>query len=207
MGKAMRQMLDMTRRSDRAAGEACQGSGLDETAPPPRVPNDTGPGLLDAVLARENLQRALKQVRANKGAAGVDGLDIDQTARMLREAWPDIRDRLLKGTYRPMPVRRVMIPKPGGGERELGIPTVLDRLIQQALLQVLQPILDPTFSQHSYGFRPEGRAKSLSRPTNLSTVISIKSWPHFRTGCTTHIDVWQARRCGPVRRPKLWDLM
>jgi Group II intron, maturase-specific domain/Reverse transcriptase (RNA-dependent DNA polymerase) len=94
-------------------------------------------------------------VRANKGAAGVDGLDIDQTAEHLRTAWPAIREQLLSGTYRPSPVRRVTIPKPdGGGERELGIPTVTDRLIPQALLQVLQPILDPTFSEHSYGFRP-----------------------------------------------------
>ncbi|HEY1299854.1 MAG TPA: group II intron reverse transcriptase/maturase [Stellaceae bacterium] len=111
-----------------------------------------------AVLARENLQQAWKRVRSNKGAAGVDGLDIDQTAAHLRTAWPVIRDRVLSGTYRPMPVRRVMIPKPGGGERELGIPTVTDRLIQQALLQVLQPILDPSFSEHSYGFRPGRRA-------------------------------------------------
>jgi len=111
-----------------------------------------------AVLARENLQRAWKRVKANKGAAGVDGLDIDQTAEHLRTAWPIIRDQLLSGTYRPRPVRRVTIPKPDGGERELGIPTVTDRLIQQALLQVLQPILDPTFSRHSYGFRPGRRA-------------------------------------------------
>jgi RNA-directed DNA polymerase len=107
-----------------------------------------------AALARENLQQAWKRVRANKGAAGIDGLDIDQTAVHLRTAWPVIREQLLSGTYRPMPVRRVTIPKPDGGERELGIPTVTDRLIQQALLQVLQPILDPTFSKHSYGFRP-----------------------------------------------------
>jgi RNA-directed DNA polymerase len=111
-----------------------------------------------AALARENLQRAWKRVRANKGAAGADGLDIDRTAAHLRTAWPIIREQLLSGTYRPMPVRRVAIPKPEGGERELGIPTVTDRLIQQALLQVLQPILDPTFSQHSYGFRPGRRA-------------------------------------------------
>lgn len=114
--------------------------------------------MLEATLTRENLQRALKRVRANKGAAGVDGLDIDQTARHLVTAWPEIRERVLSGTYRPSPVRRVTIPKPDGGERELGIPTVTDRLIQQALLQVLQPILDPTFSEHSYGFRPGRRA-------------------------------------------------
>jgi RNA-directed DNA polymerase len=96
----------------------------------------------------------MKRVRANKGAAGVDGLDIDQTAALLRTAWPGIREQLVQGTYRPSPVRRVTIPKPEGGERELGIPTVTDRLIQQALLQVLQPLLDPGFSEHSYGFRP-----------------------------------------------------
>jgi len=150
----MRQKPETTGRSEGAAGEARQGSGLDEAKLPPRDPNDTGPGLLAAVLTRENLLRAMKRVRANKGAAGVDGLDIDQTATMLKTHWPVIRDSLLTGTYRPQPVRRVMIPKPGGGERELGIPTVLDRLIQQAPLQVLQPILDPTFSRHSYGFRP-----------------------------------------------------
>ncbi|WP_261324939.1 reverse transcriptase domain-containing protein [Rhizobium leguminosarum] len=154
MSKAMRQMPEVSGRLERQAGEARLNCDLDEAAPPPRIGNDTGAGLLDAALRRENLQRALKQVRANKGAAGADGLDIDQTAAMLCTAWPAIRDSLREGTYRPQPVRRVMIPKPGGGERELGIPTVLDRLIQQALLQVLQPILHPTFSQHSYGFRP-----------------------------------------------------
>ena len=150
----MRQTPEISGRQEKEAGEARPSPRLDEAAPPPWTRNDTGPGLLQAVLARENLLRALKQVRANKGAAGVDGLDIDQTVSMLRTEWPVIRESLLKGTYRPQPVRRVMIPKPGGGERELGIPTVLDRLIQQAVLQVLQPILDPTFSRHSYGFRP-----------------------------------------------------
>lgn len=111
-----------------------------------------------AMLTRQNLQLAWKRVKANKGAAGVDGLDIEQTAQTLRTRWPDIRQALLQGRYRPSPVRKVMIPKPDGTQRELGIPTVTDRLIQQALLQVLQPLIDPTFSEHSYGFRPGRRA-------------------------------------------------
>jgi group II intron reverse transcriptase/maturase len=109
---------------------------------------------LERAFARENLKRAWKRVRANKGAAGVDGLGIEQTAEHLLTQWPVISEQLLSGVYRPSPVRRVVIPKPDGGDRELGIPTVTDRLIQQALLQVLQPLLDPTFSEHSYGFRP-----------------------------------------------------
>ncbi|OAI73654.1 DNA polymerase, partial [Ralstonia solanacearum] len=131
-----------------------RGPACDEACGPRHESESTGSALLAAALTRENLKRAFKRVRANKGAAGVDGLDIDQTAHHLATAWPGIREQLLKGTYRPSPVRRVMIPKPDGGERELGIPTVTDRLIQQTLLQVLQPILDPTFSEHSYGFRP-----------------------------------------------------
>lgn len=97
-------------------------------------------------------------MKANKGAAGVDGLDIEQTAQVIRTSWSDIRQALLAGTYRPRPVRKVMIPKPDGSQRELGIPTVLDRLIQQALLQVLQPLIDPSFSEHSHGFSPGRRA-------------------------------------------------
>jgi group II intron reverse transcriptase/maturase len=131
----------------------------DETRLPRQEAEGAGQGLLMQVLARENMQRAWKRVKANKGAAGVDGLDIAQTGRFLKHAWPDIRRRLMDGTYRPMPVRRVGIPKPDGSERELGIPTVTDRLIQQALLQVLQPLIDPTFSEHSYGFRPGRRAR------------------------------------------------
>lgn len=115
-------------------------------------------GLLEAALTRQNLQEAWKRVKANKGAAGVDGLNIEQTAQVLRTSWPDICQALLAGRYRPSPVRKVMIPKPDGSQRELGIPTVTDRLIQQALLQVLQPLIDPTFSDHSHGFRPGRRA-------------------------------------------------
>ena len=105
------------------------------------------------------MQRAWKRVKANKGAAGIDGLDIARTKEYLTHAWPDIRRRLMDGTYKPQAVRRVGIPKPDGSGRELGIPTVTDRLIQQALLQVLQPLIDPTFSEHSYGFRPGRRAR------------------------------------------------
>jgi RNA-directed DNA polymerase len=97
---------------------------------------------------------AWKRVKANKGSAGVDGLTIEQTVEHLKTHWPRIRQEILSGVYRPQAVRRVEIPKPTGGTRELGIPTVTDRLIQQALLQVLQPLIDPTFSEFSYGFRP-----------------------------------------------------
>ena len=101
---------------------------------------------------------AWKRVKANRGSAGVDGGTIAETAADLKTHWPRIREELLNGRYRPAPVRRVQIPKPDGGVRELGIPTVTDRLIQQALLQVLQRRIDPSFSEHSYGFRPGRRA-------------------------------------------------
>lgn len=140
-------------------GEASSKAARDETRPTRQEPEDAGRGLLAQALARENMQRAWKRVKANKGAAGVDGLDIDQTREHLKHAWPEIRRRLIDGSYKPQPVRRVGIPKPDGSERELGIPTVTDRLIQQALLQVLQPLIDPTFSEHSYGFRPGRRAR------------------------------------------------
>jgi RNA-directed DNA polymerase len=110
--------------------------------------------LMEEVCDRENLEIAWKRVRENKGSPGVDGLTIDDTVDYLRAHWPTIRDQLLGGTYQPQPVKRVEIPKPDGGIRKLGVPCVVDRLIQQALLQVLQKRWDPTFSEHSYGFRP-----------------------------------------------------
>jgi RNA-directed DNA polymerase len=109
---------------------------------------------MERVLERGNLFRALRQVRRNGGSPGIDGMRVDALGDYLKQRWPEIRHRLLEGTYRPQPVRRVEIPKPGGGMRPLGIPTVLDRLIQQALLQVLQADWDESFSEHSYGFRP-----------------------------------------------------
>ncbi len=110
--------------------------------------------LMEEVCDRSNLEKAWKRVRGNKGSPGVDGLTIDDTATYLREHWPTIRAQLLTGTYTPQPVKRVDIPKPAGGVRRLGVPCVVDRLIQQALLQVLQEQWDPTFSEYSYGFRP-----------------------------------------------------
>ncbi|MDS0797393.1 group II intron reverse transcriptase/maturase [Burkholderia pseudomultivorans] len=156
--QARRQMPARAGRAVAARGEAAREAVSDEACGSRHETRDTGSALLEAALTRENLRQAFRRVRANKGAPGVDGLDIDQTARHLVTAWPAIREQLLRGAYRPMPVRRVTIPKPDGGERELGIPTVTDRLIQQALLQVLQPVLEPTFSEHSYGFRPGRRA-------------------------------------------------
>ena len=159
MQKAQRQMPANAGREAVGQGEAMLDAFSDEAFCPRHATGGTGSALLQTALTTENLRRAFKRVRANKGAAGVDGLDIDQTSRLLATEWLHIREQLLAGTYRPSPVRRVTIPKPDGGKRELGIPTVTDRLIQQALLQVLQPILDPTFSEHSYGFRPGRRAQ------------------------------------------------
>jgi len=110
--------------------------------------------LMEEIVDRENLKEALRRVKANKGSPGVDGMTVNQLDDYLRQHWPAIREQLLSGTYKPKPVKRVEIPKPDGGVRKLGIPTVLCRFIQQAVMQVLQRQWDPTFSDHSYGFRP-----------------------------------------------------
>ena len=110
--------------------------------------------LMEEVCGRANCKQALKRVKANKGSAGVDGMTVQQLPEFLKQHWPAIREQLLNGTHKPQPVRRVEIPKPDGGVRKLGIPTVLDRFIQQAVMQVLQGKWDRTFSNHSYGFRP-----------------------------------------------------
>jgi RNA-directed DNA polymerase len=114
--------------------------------------------LMEEVCDRGNLEAAWKRVKRNKGGPGVDGMSIDDAKGYLRENWLNIRSHLLAGSYQPQPVKRVEIPKPEGGVRLLGVPCVVDRLIQQALLQVLQEQWDPTFSEHSYGFRPERSA-------------------------------------------------
>lgn len=119
--------------------------------------------LMERAVARDNAKAALARVRRNKGSPGIDGMTVDQLVPYLRDHWDELREQLLAGTYQPNAVRRHEIPKSDGGMRLLGIPTVLDRFVQQLLLQVLQPIFDPTFSEHSYGFRPGRRAHDAVR--------------------------------------------
>src|SRR3974377_1143826 len=142
-------------------GEARQAGREDIESPSavsePECPANTRRTMED-VCERANLKKALRQVRSNKGSAGVDGMTVDQLGDYLKQHWPAIREQLLNGTYEPKPVRRVESPKPDGGVRKLGIPTVLDRFVQQAVMQVLQRQWDSTFSRHSYGFRPERSA-------------------------------------------------
>lgn len=119
--------------------------------------------LLERILSRENMLLAWKRVKANHGAPGIDGITIEVFPEYLREHWKAVRESILSGTYQPLPVRRVEIPKPTGGTRPLGIPIVLDRLIQQAIAQVLVPIFDPDFSESSFGFRPGRSAHNAVR--------------------------------------------
>lgn len=133
-------------------GSAGPGSGAETTSSVRPWTNTEPTGdacLMEAVVDRANLQRAYNRVMRNQGAGGVDGLEVNELGEHLKRHWPVIKAKLLEGIYQPQPVRRVSIPKPNGGERDLGIPTVLDRLIQQALHQVLSPLFEPTFSDHS----------------------------------------------------------
>ena len=163
LGNARHQKSGNPGPSQRRSGEAARRGAGDEARLGRHEPGNSGKALLEAALTRENMVMAWKRVKANKGSAGVDGLSIADTAEYLKTHWSSIRELLLNGTYRPTPVRRAEISKQDGSARELGIPTVTDRLIQQALLQVLQPLIDPTFSDHSYGFRPGRRAHDAVR--------------------------------------------
>jgi RNA-directed DNA polymerase len=140
----------LTGEARKAGREETESSGVTNG---PESPARTS-RLMEEVCERENLKEALRRVKANQGSAGVDGVTIGEITDHLKQHWPAIREQLLNGTYEPKPVRRVKIPKPDGGVRKLGIPTVLDRFIQQAVMQVLQRRWDRTFSDHSYGFRP-----------------------------------------------------
>ena len=137
--------------------------------------SQTSPSLMARVLDRDNLIRALKQVQRNKGAPGIDGVTVEQLPDILKQYWPEIRQRLQTGTYRPKPVRRVEIPKPDGRTRKLGIPTVMDRLIQQAIAQVLQHDWEEHFHDQSYGFRPKRSAHQAIRHAQ-TTIRAGNRW-------------------------------
>src|SRR5690606_26024215 len=145
-----------TSRHDPGGGGGTEPAAIEER----QAPTATFPAralsqsLMEEVTSRENLNRAYRKVRANKGAPGVDGVTLDDLPAWIAEHKQELIDSLLDGSYQPQAVRGVQIPKPGGGMRQLGIPTVVDRLVQQAILQVLEGRLDPTFSDSSYGFRP-----------------------------------------------------
>lgn len=183
VGGAGHQKSEQSERASKALGEAGRADGRGEARLARQTTDDSGSvGLLHQALTRGNRVLAWKRVKANAGSAGVDGLTVRQTAEYLKAHWPRLKAELLEGTYRPQPVRRVQIPKVGGGMRELGIPTVTDRLIQQALLQVLQPLIDPGFSEHSYGFRPGRRALDEWLRHRLRA-LRLKQW---RRGSTMY---------------------
>lgn len=158
------------------SGEAAKPTGTGEAQP---VTNgNVGSGsdrLMEEVVARDNAQAALKRVSQNKDSPGIDGMTVEELPAWLKEHWTDIRAKLLDGTYQPAPVREQEIPKSDGGVRKLGIPTVLDRFIQQCVLQVLQPRIDPTFSKHSYGFRP-GRSAHQALRAAAEYILAGRDW-------------------------------
>jgi RNA-directed DNA polymerase len=132
-------------------------------------------GLWERVFSLGNLHRAMQRVVSNGWAPGIDGIEVQQLASHFDDAWPAIRERLDQGTYRPQPVRRVTIPKPDGTKRALGVPTVMDRVIQQAVLQVLTPVFDPHFSETSFGFRP-GRSAHMAVNTARGFIEEGRDW-------------------------------
>jgi len=163
----------------RAEGLNATSRGTEAMTAGPSTESPAETQLIEEVVHRENLWKALKRVKANGGAPGVDGMTVQQLPDFLREHWVRIKGELLAGTYKPQPVRRVEIPKPDGGTRQLGIPTALDRFIQQAVLQVLQRRWDRTFSEFSYGFRP-GRSAHQA---------VAKAQSYIQEGCTWVVDL------------------
>ena len=169
-------MADQRSEAPTAAGEGSEPLKAWRATDSPAVSNEP---LMEEVCERKNLEAALGRVRANAGSPGVDGMTVRQLPAYLRKHWPAIREQLLTGTYRPRPVKRVEIPKPDGGVRKLGIPTALDRFIQQAIMQALQKRWDSTFSEHSYGFRP-GRSAQQA-------VVAAQG--HIAAGCRWVVDI------------------
>ena len=153
--------------------------------------------LLEKILGRGNMYMALDKVKANKGAGGIDGIEIEDIDQYLRENWVEIRDKIRRRKYKPQPVRRVEIPKPNGGVRNLGIPTVVDRVIEQAITQVLTPIAEPHFSEYSYGFRPDRRAQQAI----------VKLLEYFNDGYTYIVDIDLEKFFDNVPQDKLMTLV
>lgn len=175
-GKAMHQKSKQLELALENRGEAPTGQRSGEAGRAARGARSSGShDLMERVVARENAKAALERVRRNKGSAGIDGLTVGELEPYLREHWEAIREQLLAGSYQPSAVKRKQIPKSGGGVRTLGIPTVLDRFVQQMVLQVLQPMFDPTFSEHSHGFRPGRRAHEAVREAQ-SYIQAGRKW-------------------------------
>ncbi|WP_247988128.1 reverse transcriptase domain-containing protein [Bradyrhizobium sp. 186] len=162
------------------------------TARPQPSPPEVETRLTEEIVSRANMIAAYHRVLANKGAAGIDRMTVEQLQPHLKEHWSRIREELLEGRYRPQPVRGVEIPKPGGGMRQLGIPTVVDRLIQQAMHQVLMPLFDPGFSKASYGFRP-GRSAH-------DAVLAARAHVAERRRFVVDLDLEKVLRSGEPRR-------
>ena len=154
-------------------------------------------GLLEKVVERENLNRAYKRVKANRGSHGIDGMEVEELLPYLKQHGQSIKQEILEGRYQPSPVRRVEIPKPDGGVRLLGIPTVVDRLIQQAIAQVLNPIFDPQFSESSYGFREGRSAKQAIK----------KAQEYINSGNRWVVDIDLAKYFDTVNHDKLMELV
>ena len=150
---------------------------------------------MEKIVDPDNLERAWKKVRSNRGAPGPDGITIDEFPEHFRANWPEIRQQLLDGTYVPGPARRKSIDKPDGGQRNLGIPNVIERLIQQAILQILTPIFDPGFSESSFGFRPKRSAQDAAKQVQA----------HIRSGYRHCIDMDLAKFFDKVQHDVLGE--
>ena len=153
--------------------------------------------LLEEILSRDNMRLAYKKVKANRGASGIDGITIEEIDDYLKENWVNIRDKIRKRKYKPKPVRRVEIPKPDGGVRNLGVPTVVDRIIEQAIVQRVTPIVEPHFSEYSYGFRPNRRAQQAM----------LKLLEYFNDGYTYVVDIDLEKFFDNVPQDKLMTLV
>ena len=153
--------------------------------------------LLEEILSKDNMTQAYKKVKANKGTSGVDGVGMDEIDDYLKTNWNNIKEEIRSRKYRPQPVRRVEIPKPNGGIRNLGIPTVVDRIIEQAIVQVMTPIVEPHFSEHSYGFRPGRRAQQAI----------VELLEYFKDGYTYIVDIDLEKFFDNVPQDKLMTLV